>query len=191
MLDTGVVGPKANIERVSIKFLALKIAIKNELERPTDGRKAVSVLEAIDKIINTPTADREAHEEAILKEDMQSILDFLGLDWGYLNPEIYATIISEFSLHGVKEQLAEYQKELGHFMKVTPIKEFSEVVGDKELKSPETFVSLVTQHKWKTPVHLSDLEAFRCEVASEYNLWSICSTISIIHSYHEVENAWK
>ena len=173
---------KSNIQRVSSKFLSLKNAIKYELETPTQGRGAVSVSDAVDKIMNSPTAAWEPHEENILKnlserlrayKNVQGVLDCLGLDWDYLNPDIYAVLINDFSLHCLDHQLEDYQRELDQFLDETPVKEFSDIITKKKQKCtniPEEFEILVTKHKWKTPVYLRDVESFRCEVASEYKL---------------------
>ena len=170
----------SNIQRVSSKFLALKNAIKSELESPTDGREAVSVSDAVDKIMNSPTADLESHEKSILKssneqlracKNVQGVLDCLGLDWDYLNPDIYAVLISDFSLHSLQKQLEEYQRELDQFLEETPVKQFSAVIPKKKhRKIPEELKNLVTHHKWKPPVYLKDVEIFRREVAAQYNL---------------------
>ena len=171
---------RSNIRRVSSNFLALKNAIKSELETPTDGREAVSVSDAVDKIMNSPTADLETHDKSILKssseqlracKNVQGVLDCLGLDWDYLNPDIYADLISDFSLHSLQKQLEEYQRELDQFLEETPVKQFSAVIPKKKhRKIPEEFKNLVTHHKWKSPVYLKDVEIFRREVAAQYNL---------------------
>ena len=155
-------------------FRDLKNSIKSELE--TEG---VSVSKTIDAIMNTPQ-DLEPHDEELLLKrseqlrnykNLQGVLDCLGLDWDYLNPDIYAVIISDFSLHSLEGQLAEYQRELDQFMDETPIKEFSQVVGSRKQKMiPGEFTNLVTQHKWDPPVFLRQVEEFRRKVASEYKL---------------------
>ena len=185
MINLGCVGfdeVKSNIHRVSSKFLSLKNAIRYELETPKDGREAVSVSDAVDKIMNSPTADWEPHEENILQnlseklrayKNVQGVLDCLGLDWDYLNPDIYAVLISDFSLHSLDDQLEEYQRELDQFLDETPVKEFSDVMANKKKKQkriPEEFENLVTKHKWEPPVYLRDVELFRREVASQYKL---------------------
>ena len=185
MINLGSVGleeVRFNIEQISNKFLSLKNAIRYELETPKDGRKAVSVSDAVDKIMNSPTADWEPHEEIILKnlseqlrayKNVQGVLDCLGLDWDYLNPDIYAVLISDFSLHSLDDQLEEYQRELDQFLDETPVKEFSDVIANKKKKQkhiPEEFENLVTKHKWEPPVYLRDVELFRREVASQYKL---------------------
>ena len=171
-----------NIEQISNKFLSLKNAIRYEFETPKDGRKAVSVSDTVDKIMNSPTADWEPHEENILKnlseqlrayKNVQGVLDCLGLDWDYLNPDIYAVLISDFSLHSLDDQLEEYQRELDQFLDKTPVKEFSVIITKKKKKQmriPEEFENLVTKHKWEPPVYLRDVELFRREVASQYKL---------------------
>ena len=171
---------RSNINKVNDKFVALKNALRHELESPTDGREPVCVSDAVDKIMNSPTADWESHETSILmkssrqlrdSKDVQEILDCLGLDWDYLNPDIYEVLIEDFSLHCLKEQLKEYKKELEQFMNETPVKVFSGIVGVRRPKKiPKGFKELVTHHKWKPPVYLRDVEIFRREVASEYKL---------------------
>ena len=172
---------KSNIHRVSSKFVSLKNAIKCELETPKDGREAVSVSDTVDTIINLPTADLEPHDENILQnlskklrayKNVQGVIDCLGLDWDYLNPDIYAVLINNFSLHSLDDQLEEYQRELDQFLDETPVKEFSDVIAKRKKKQkciPE-FENLVTKHKWKPPVYLRDVELFRREVASQYKL---------------------
>ena len=171
---------RSNINKVNDKFVALKNTLRHELENPTDGTEPVSVSDAVDKIMNSPTADWESHESAILmkssgqlrdSKNVQGVLDCLGLDWDYLNPDIYEVIIEDFSLHCLEEQLAKYKEELEQFMDETPVNTFSAVVGKKKPKKiPKEFKELVTHHKWKPPVYLKDVEIFRREVASEYKL---------------------
>ena len=180
MINLGSVGldeVKSNIHQISSKFLSMKNAIKCELETPKDGREAVSVTDAVDMIMNSPTADWEPHEENILQirseqlrayKNVQGVLDCLGLDWDYLNPDIYAVLISDFSLHSLDDQLEEYQRELDQFLDETPVKD---VIAKKKQKCiPEEFENLVTKHKWEPPVYLRDVELFRREVASQYKL---------------------
>ena len=171
-----------NIERVSSKFLALKNAIKNGLETPTDGKQAISISDAVDKIMNSPTADWEPHEGEILKRcseqlhsynNVQGVLDCVGVHWDYLNPDMYAVLISDFSLHSLQEQLEEYQRELDEFFKETSVKQFIDVIPNKThtiANIPEEFKSLVTKHNWKPPIYLKDVEIFRREVAAQYKL---------------------
>ena len=183
MINLGSVGleeVRFNIEQISNKFLSLKNAIRYELETPKDGREAVSVSDAVDMIMNSPTADWKPHEENILKnlseqlqayKNIRGVLDCLGLDWDYLNPDIYAVLINDFSLHSLDDQLEEYQRELDQFLDETPVKEFSDVIAKKKQKRiPEEFKKLVTKHKWEPPVYLRDVELFRREVASQYKL---------------------
>ena len=161
-------------------FLALKNAICSELEDPKDGREPISVSDAIDMIMNSPTADREPHETKILikertelrkSDNMQGVLDCLGLlGWDYLNPDIYGDLIVDFSLHSLDGQLAEYKAELQMFMDETPITAFSAVMQKKKRKIPSGFKELVTRHNWKSPVYLKDVEEFRQDVASQYGL---------------------
>ena len=165
---------RSNINKVNDKFVALKNALQHELESPTDGTEPVSVSDAVDKIMNSPTADWESHESAKSSgqlrdsKNLQSILDCLGLDWEYLNPDIYEVLIEDFSLHYLKERLKEYKKELEQFMNETPVKVFSGIVGVRRPeKIPKGFKKL---HKWKPPVYLRDVEIFRRKVASEYKL---------------------
>ena len=162
-------------------LVALKNAIRHALENPSDGREAVSVSVAVDKIMNSTAADWEPHEKKILYEkrdmlrdsrDIQSVLDCLGHDWNFLNPDIYEYLIEDFSLHSLDGQVAEYREELQKFMDETRIKIFIAVVERKARykKIPKGFKELVTHHKWKSPVYLSDVEEFRRDVASEYCL---------------------
>ena len=160
-------------------FLALKNGIRCELENPKDGREAVSVSVAVDNIMNSPTAVWEPHEKLVLKEnrailrsseDIQGVLDCLGIDWDYLNPDIYENLINDFSLHSLDKQLAEYRAELQKFIDETPITVFSTVVKKKDRKIPKGFKELVTHHDWKSPVYLKDVEEFRRDVASQYSL---------------------
>ena len=173
---------RSNIHHLNDKFLALIKAIRNELENPSDGREPVSVSDAVDRIIHSPTADWDPQEEAILmkycgplrdSKDMQGILDCLRIcQWDYLNPDIYGVLIEDFSLHYLEDQLAKYRKELDQFMEKTPVKVFTGIVGSKRprQKIPKGFQTLVTEHKWQPPVYLKDVEEFRRDVASEYKL---------------------
>ena len=130
--------------------------------------------------MNSPTADWEPHEENILQnrseqlrayKNVQGVLDCLGLDWDYLNPDIYAVLISDFSLHSLDDQLEEYQRELDQFLDETPVKEFSVIITKKrQMPIPEEFINLVTTHRWKPPVYLRQVELFRHKVASQYKL---------------------
>ena len=180
MINLGLDEVKSNIYRVSSKFLSLKNAIKCELETPKDGREAVSISDAVDMIMNSPTADWEPHELNILQmrseqlrtyKNVQGVLDCLGLEWDYLNPDIYEVLINDFSLHSLDHQLKEYQRELDQFLDKTPVKEFSDVITkNKQKPIPKEFRNLVFKHKWKLPVYLRQVELFRREVASQYKL---------------------
>ena len=169
------------MQRVNNLFIALKNSIQSNLENPTDGRDPVSVWAAVDMIMNSPTAEFEQHEKDILNKNrdnlrssknIQGVLDCLGLEWDYLNPDIYENLICDFSLHSLDGQLAEYKAELQKFMDKTPIEVFSAVVGNKKPYKmvPEGFVEHVTKHKWKSPVYLKDVEEFRQKVASDLGL---------------------
>ena len=181
VVDAQVDNVRSDMQRLNRMFVALKDAIRSELENPTDGSKPVSVSAAVDNIMNSPTADWEQHEKNILNEnrdnlrdskDIQRVLDCLGLEWDYLNPDIYENLICDFSLHSLDEQLDEYKAELWKFMDKTPIKVFSAAVGNKKPYKmiPEGFTKQFTKHKWKSPVFLKDVEEFRRKVASNHGL---------------------
>jgi hypothetical protein len=171
---------RSNIQKLNDMFIALKNAICSKLEYPKDGREPISASYAVDKIITSPTADREPHETKILNEErtelrksnnIQGVLDCLVLlGWDYLNPDIYGDLIVDFSLHSLDGQLAEYREKLQKFMDETPITAFSAVVQKKKRMIPDGFKELVTRHNWKSPVYLKEVEKFRQAVASQYGL---------------------
>ena len=178
---------RSNVKKLNNTFVALKNAIQSELEDPKDGREAVSVSDAVNEIMASQTVSRNPHKKKFLKNKMtlrssknirlhrdqhQSVLDCLGLEWDYLNPDIYENLINDFSLHSLDEQLAEYRAELQQFMDEMPVAVFNTMMGQKRQykKIPKGFKELVTNHNWKSPVYLKDVDEFRQSVAAEYGL---------------------
>ena len=96
-------------------------------------------------------------------------MDCLGIDWDYLNPDIYAVLINDFSLHSLDYQLEEYQRELDQFLDVTPVKEFITKIIFIYMDIAATIIMQYTNRH--LAMHLADLVS--AEYFTDYNNFNL------------------
>ena len=129
-----------------------------------------------------PTAIKELHQEFFIKytkefEDSETISEvFLKLDthkyWDYLNIDILAHIIAEFSLPR-QQELEDYKTQQQEFMERTTVQEFCKAEGDMQLQHitpSKAFKKLISRHNWKSPTYLKKVDEFRKKFANKYDL---------------------
>ena len=180
---TGIATVEAKVKQLRDRFNELKHATQVYLQsNNTPVHKLVEV------IYSLPTAMKRLHQDFLMKfaeefvdSDTISVV-FRRLDthnyWDYLNIDILNHIITEFSLPS-QTQLKVYKKRQQQFMEETTVEEFYEAEGDRRyIKPPSGFIELISEHKWKSPTYLKEVDDFRIKFARKHDLRE-CAVILI------------
>ena len=197
-LLTGLPTVHADISQLDSKFVSLRVATRQELEKAE-----VSVSSLLDTLYDLPTAKKSQHREFLMKYEkhfencrsIEGVFRKLNTYWNYLNMDILAHLITEFSLQCLYSQLRVYEEELEHFMERTTLMEYYEVEADhQKIKPPEGFIELVSEHNWEPPIYLKEVDEFRRRFAHQYDLHTcvvilvsmgIGMRIGMGYAYHE------
>ena len=171
---------QADIIQLRSQFKALEDATQLHLER-----RNIPVGNLTNVIYSLPNAKKRLHQKFLMKFaeefiDSETIgVVFRRLDthnyWDYLNIDILNHIITEFSLPS-HTQLQAYKERQQQFMEKTTVEEFYETEGDRQyIEPPAEFKNLITQHKWKSPIYMKEVDDFRMRFARKYDLheWAV------------------
>ena len=175
-------GVRTDIAQLKNMFVSLRNATREELEKA-----GISTDTLLDTLYDLPIANKKQHREFLMKykkhfedcENIRSIFRNLSTYWNYMNIDILAHLITQFSLHCLYMQLKAYEEKLEQFMERTTLQEYYEVEADKEQKeAPKGFSKLVSKHNWKPPTYLKTVDEFRRRFARKYNLHA-CAVILV------------
>lgn len=174
---TGVETVKADIKILRKLFKALEIATKDDLEK-----MEVQTEDFVRALYSLPTAKMKLHQSFFIEyaeefEDSETISQvFLKLDihkyWDYINIDILANIIAEFSLPR-KQKLEDYKTQQLQFMNQTTVQEFCEAEDTcnmQHIVPSKAFIKHISMHNWKPPIYLKKVDEFRKKFAHKYDL---------------------
>ena len=154
----------------------------SELEKAGIGVESV-----LDTIFDLPAAQKDLHRDFLMKfekhfdecQHIRCVFHKLNTYWNYLNGDILAHLITKFSIMSLYVHWNEYEKQLEDFLERTILMDYYEIEGYKQKrKAPQGFIDLVTEHTWKQPIFLKDVDNFRKELAREYDLHT-CAVILV------------
>ena len=160
----------------------------SDLDRKFDGVKdtvkqclkklRVSV-ERVADVLTSLAADEDDHYRVFMESHVSvlykatSIPELFGtmnFHWNYLDPPPLDDLAKRFDLEEPKQQLEVYKSDLQQFRMKTPLTLFCLAQKRKRMKPPGEFREMVAEFDWPDDVTLEDVEQFRQEYASHYNL---------------------
>ena len=173
------------IAELKCGFNNLKNTIRECLER-----QRVLVSKVADVLTSLSPDDDEQHKifvgnhvEALYQAANISVLfGTMNLHWNYLDPSLLGHLVKEFNLEVMMQQIESYKSDLQQFRKKTPLNLFCRTQRRKRRRPQEDFKKMVVEFDWSENVTLEDVEQFRQEYASEYNLHECAMMIAHIRS---------
>ena len=114
----------------------------------------------------------EKEDEIHEKKSSAKIVRFVARHGDYLKYSLVKHLIDQYGSQNLKQEVADYAKEVQAFRMETRLEVFSEVCDDQPEKVNGRFAEMVTKHKmdWATAT-LEDVERFRIEVCRELSLY--------------------
>ena len=94
----------------------------------------------------------------------------MNFHWNYINPPLLDHLVEQFNLEDVRDQMETYKRDLKQFRVITPLKLYCLTQKRKRIERKEDFNTMVARFDWQENITLEDVEEFRQEYASEYNL---------------------
>ena len=166
------------------KFKTLKNNIRKCLEM-----KKVSVDEVAD-ILTSLSPDDEIHHKMFLESHVRvfataanhsELFGTMNFHWNYLDPSLLDHLVTELDLEKFKVEMEAYKSDLQKFRMVTPLTLFCRTQKRRKIKPPAEFQEIVAQFDWPENVTLEDVEKFRQEYASHYNLHEFAMMLAQVH----------
>ena len=93
----------------------------------------------------------------------------INFHWNYLYPNFLDHIVKTYDLKEVKSQMEVYKSDLQQFRMKTSLTLFCQVQRQRH-QPPPNFQTIAVEFDWPENVTLEDVEQFRQEYASHYNL---------------------
>ena len=173
------------IDELDNEFDILKNAIRECLER-----QRVLVSKVADVLTSlSPDFDEQhklfigSHVTALYRAaNISEQFGTMNPHWNYLDPSLLEHLVKKFRLEVMKRQIQGYKSDLQQFRKKTPLNLFCLTQRRKRRRPQEDFEKMVVKFDWPENVTLEDVEQFRQEYASEYNLHECAMMIAQIHS---------
>ena len=166
---------KEMISDLNKRFDSLKNSVKQCLMK-----LRVSVKRVVDVLTSLqPHEDNYHHNKMFLKShvrvlyqaaDIPELFGTMNFHWNYLNPSLLDHLVHRLALEEPKQQMEVYKSDLQQFRMKTPLTLFCQTLKRKKVKPPPEFREMVAEFDWPENVTLEDVEQFRQEYASHYNL---------------------
>ena len=176
---------KDTIETLKTKFNGLKKKIRESLDK-----HEVAVTDVADALTSLSPDDDECHK-LFLKDNVEKLyaassntvlFGTMNFHWNYLDPSLLEHLTQVFSLNEVKESTKSYKSDLKQFRMTTPLSLFCETQKKKKVKLSPEFKEMVAEFHLPNDATLEDVEKFRQEYASHYNLHQCAMMIVKIQS---------
>ena len=109
----------------------------------------------------------DKHQKDLGKIERKSeLFGYLNLYWNYLEYKPFSVLLEEPALKesafaGVRNEMAEYVKDVEKFREDTPLVLFCQAVPYMERDPPPGLQTLVTEHQWPETATLGDVEEFK------------------------------
>ena len=106
------------------------------------------------------------HKDLGRVERKSELFGYLNLYWNYLAFKPFSVLIRKLALKqsafaGVRNEMAEYVKDVEKFREDTPLVLFCQAVPYMERDPPPGLQTLVTEHQWPETATLGDVEGFK------------------------------
>ena len=155
------------------RFDSLKNRVRECLEK-----RQVLVKRVVD-VLTSLSADEDDHYRMFLEShisalfraaNISELFGTMNLHWNYLDPPPLDDLAKKFELEEPKQQMEVYKSDLQQFRMKTPLTLFCLAQKRKRMRPPGEFQEMVAEFDWPENVTLEDVEQFRQEYASHYNL---------------------
>ena len=122
---------------------------------------------------------RKAKADIKVAESVDGVFDVVGC-CDFLNYSLLKYIVDMYGSDKMKDEMANYAKQIKAFRRETRLQVFSEASEDKPEKDDGKFSLLVTKHDmdWATAT-LEDVENFRLDVCRELSLYLFSLNLSV------------
>ena len=168
------------------KFRMLKSTILECIEkRKIPFTKVVDVLTSL-------SPDDDEHHRLFLKSNISALIRCTGrselfqtmnFHWNYLDPSLLDNLVRELDLNEVKGEMKAYKSDLQQFRLKTPLTLFCQTQKRRRIRHPQGFLEIVAEFNMTSDedVTLEDVEQFRQEYASHYNIHEFAMMLADVH----------
>ena len=151
-------------------------------------KKNIPVPQVVDALTDLPADDVDEHKHFLESHisvyyqanDHAELIGQLSFHMNYLSYHLLDYLGNEFDLVEVKRKMKIYKSDLQQFRKKTPLKLFCQTQKRKRIKPTADFKEMVAEFQWSENVTLEDVEQFREEYITHYNLRECAMMISQI-----------
>ena len=165
----------------------------NQMKRDcSDGltKKMIPVPQVVNALTDLPADDINEHKhflETHLSVYYQAnnhaeLIGQLSFNMNYLSYQLLDYLVNEFDLVEVKGKMTIYKSDLQQFRTKTPLALFCRTQKRKRIKPTAEFREMVAEFEWSENVTLEDVEQFRQEYSTHYNLRECAMMIAQIRS---------
>ena len=169
------------IEELKKRFNHLKMATLECLEK-----HEVHVKRVADVLTSLSPDDDECHRmflESHIRNlytaaDHFELFGTMNFHWNYLDPSLLNSLVTELELVEVKPDMTTYQSDLQQFRMKTPLNLFCQTHRRKRVKLSPEFQEMVAEFMLPGVMTLEDVEQFRQEYASYYQLYECAMMVA-------------
>ena len=153
-------------------------------------KKKIPVPQVVDALTDLPADEIDEHKhflESHLSVCYQAnehaeLIGQLSFHMNYLSYQLLDYLGNKFNLVEVKGKMMIYKSDLQQFRKKTPLALFCRTQKRKRIKPTAEFREMVAEFEWLENVTLEDVEQFRQEYSTHYNLRECAMMIAQIRS---------
>ena len=164
---------KEEIKVLERRFNQMRLECRDGLEK-----RKIPVKKVVDALTNLPADDVDDHKQILQSQlnvyyqanDQAELIGQLSFSMNYLSFHLLEYLAKEFGLKEVSVQMKVYKSDLQQFRMKTPLTLFCQTQKRKRIKLSPEFQEMVAEFDWPDDVTLEDVEQFRQEYASHYNL---------------------
>ena len=163
---------KKAIEEFKKRFRALK-----ENTRESLVKQGTPVKRVADSLTSLSPDDDDCHKlftshisDLFQAPDIPEQFGTMNFHWNYLDRSLLDHLVSDFNLEEVKGEMEAYKSDLGQFRKKTPLTLFCQAQKRKRVRLSPDLQELIVEFDLPKDATLEDVEQFRQEYASHYDL---------------------
>ena len=153
-------------------------------------KKKIPVPQVVDALTDLPADDVDEHKHFLESHvsvyyqanDHAELIGQLSFHMNYLSYQLLDYLGNKFDLVEVKGKMMIYKSDLQQFRINTPLALFCQTQKRKRIKPTAEFREMVAEFEWSENVTLEDVEQFRQEYSTHYNLRECAMMITQIHS---------
>ena len=151
--------------------------LKNSVRECLEKRQVL--VKRVADVLTSLSADEDDHYRVFLEShvsllfraaNISELFGTMNLHWNYLDPPPLDDLAKKFELEEPKQQMEVYKSDLQQFRMKTPLTLFCLAQRRKRMRPLGEFQEMVAVFDWPENVTLEDVEQFRQEYASHYNL---------------------